>query len=171
MVIRQEREEDYKEVYELVKHAFLTVEHCDGDEQDYLSKLRDEETFIPELSLVAEKEGKIVGQIVLYKTDLKTEEGNSTQLVLSPLCVHPDCRGQGFAKALTERACEIAKGLGYKAVFLCGNPEMYSKIGFTPSHRFNVYHATDKDKNADWCMARELVKGSLSGMCGTVDIV
>ena len=43
---------------------------------DYLEKLRAKDVFIPELSLVAEhNSGKIVGQIVLCKTDITTSNG------------------------------------------------------------------------------------------------
>ena len=40
MFIRQETEKDYKEVYQLVKEAFATAEHADGNEQDLVEALR-----------------------------------------------------------------------------------------------------------------------------------
>ena len=56
MKIRQERISDYAEVYELVKISFAAASHSDGTEPDYLNELRNKDTFIPELSLVAEHE-------------------------------------------------------------------------------------------------------------------
>jgi len=61
--------------------------------------------------------------------------------------------------------------MGYKVVFLCGNPELYKKFGFKPSFEYNIFHIDDESKNAEWCMAYELVEGSLNGIIGTVDIV
>ena len=62
MLIRQETADDYGEVYNVVKSAFASAEHSDGTEQDLVEKLRKSAGFVPELSLVAEKDGKIVGE-------------------------------------------------------------------------------------------------------------
>ncbi len=90
MNIRQEKMSDYNDVYELVKTSFATASYADGTEADYLNDLRNKNTFIPELSLVAEDEhSKIVGQIVLYETNIRMPDKTVTELVLSPICVHP----------------------------------------------------------------------------------
>ena len=69
MIIRQEKPADYSEVYELVKKSFATS--TNEGEWDYLNEIRKKETFIPELSLVAENDdGKLIGQIVLYRTEI-----------------------------------------------------------------------------------------------------
>ena len=47
MVIRQEREQDYKEVYKLVTEAFAAADHADGNEQDLVEALRKGSSFIP----------------------------------------------------------------------------------------------------------------------------
>ena len=171
ITIRQEQPRDYPTVYELVKAAFATVSYADGDEQDYLNELRGKSVFIPRLSLVAEMADKLVGQIVLYEMEITTPGGAVTQLVLSPVSVHPAYFRRGIARALMERAYEIARELGYTAVFLCGDPEVYRGLGYVPSRAFGIYHVDDKDRNADWCMAKELVPGALEGVVGTVEIV
>lgn len=172
MRIRQEQVSDYAEVYELVKLSFATASHADGTEADYLNGVRKKDSFIPELSLVAEDEnGKIVGQIVLYQTDITMPGKKVTELVLSPICVHPDYFRRGIARALMEQAFEIAKKMGYAAVFLCGEPEFYRKIGFSPTYKSNIFHVTDTERNAEWCMVRELVDGALTGVSGTIDIL
>jgi len=174
MKIRQERPSDYDEVYRLVKASFSTV-YTDGtepDEQDYLNELREKDTFIPELSLVAEgDDGTLLGQIVLYKTTLTTPDGELTELLLSPICVHPAYFRRGIARAMIEEARRIAKDLGFRAVFLCGDPETYGRLGFVPSHRHQIFHKDDASKTADWSMVRELYTGALDGISGTVDTV
>lgn len=72
---------------------------------------------------------------------------------------------------MTERAFSYAKKIGYTAVFLCGDPEIYRKLGFIPTFEYKIYHVTDKEKNAEWCMAYELIDGALSGITGTIDIL
>ena len=49
--IRQENKKDYAEVYNVIKKAFMSAEHCDGNEQDLVVNLRESNNFIPELSL------------------------------------------------------------------------------------------------------------------------
>ena len=62
--IRQETKKDYEEVYNVVKTAFETVEHSDGNEQDLVVALRNSNNFIPQLSLVAIQDSKVVGYIL-----------------------------------------------------------------------------------------------------------
>ncbi|BBL67251.1 putative acetyltransferase [Methanoculleus chikugoensis] len=168
--IRQERPADYEDVYQLVKRSFATTAHSDGTEADYLNELRGKETFIPELSLVAEDaEGSIVGQIVLYATVIATNDGPVTSLVLSPISVRPDRFRQGIARAMMDRAFQIAREMGYTAVFLCGESETYHGLGFCASWMFGIFHKDDP--RAGWCMAKELIPGALEGIRGTIEIV
>lgn len=168
--IRQEKQADYDEVYKLVDSAFATTTHYDRTEADYLNAIRSKQVFIPELSLVAElTSGKIVGQIVLYKTWIKAKNELLETLVLSPISVHPDYFRQGIARAMMEKAATIAVELEYSSVFLCGDPHIYQGLGFHPSYSFNIYHKTDAQ--AEWCMGREFVKGSLDTISGMIDIV
>ena len=57
--IRKEEKQDYEEVYKVVKTAFETAQHSDGNEQDLVTELRKSKNFIPKLSLVAVKNEKI----------------------------------------------------------------------------------------------------------------
>ena len=164
MIIRQETPSDYAEVYRLVKISFATNADDDGTVPDYLNDLREKETFIPELSLVAEIEGKLVGQIMLYKTTFG-------ELLLSPISVHPDYFRRGIARAMVEEALRIAKGMGFRAVFLCGNPEIYGRLGFVPTYKYNIFHKNDESQTAEWSMVRELYDGALDGITGIIDTV
>ena len=61
LTIRQEKPEDYRQVEQVVEQAFARAEHTDHDEHNLVARLRGSEAFIPELSLVAEQDGRIVG--------------------------------------------------------------------------------------------------------------
>jgi len=169
MKIRMEQPSDYDEVECLVKTSFATNADDDGTTHDYLNELRTKDVFIPELSLVVEKDGFIIGQVVLYKTDITTPIGKRTELLLSPICIHPDYFRQGIARMMTEEALRKAKNMGFGAVFLCGDPDIYGKLGFVPSYRHNIFHKTDVA--AQWSMVRELYDGALDGVCGTIDTI
>lgn len=64
MIIRQETTSDASAVYELVKTAFASAEHSDGNEQDLVVLLHKSPAFQPALSLVAEENEKIIGYIL-----------------------------------------------------------------------------------------------------------
>ncbi len=169
MIIRQEQPSDYDKVYELVKKSFATSTN-DG-EWDYLNEVRKNDTFLPELSLVTENDdGRLIGQIVLYKTNITSSDSVYTELLLSPISVHPDYFRRGIARAMMMEAFRIAEDLGFTAIFLCGNPDFYHKVGFKASYEYGIFHIADKTKKAEWCMALELTPNALTGKAGTINI-
>ena len=156
MYIRQEKISDYDEVYELMKTSFATASYADGTEADYLNDIRKKDTFIPELSLVALHEsGKIIGQIVLYETKITMPEKSLIELVISPICVHPDYFRRGIARALIKQALALAKAKGYTAVFLCGEPEIYRKLALFPllNTAFITSTIRNETSNGAWRMS------------------
>ena len=92
MLIRKEEPKDYEIVYSVVKDAFDSAEHSDGNEQDLVNALRKGESLIPELSLVAEINGKIVGHIMFTRAMV----GRDAVLVLAPLSVVPKYQRKGI---------------------------------------------------------------------------
>lgn len=105
MYIRKETTTDYEAVYSVVKCAFESSEHADGNEQDLVDALRKGDAFIPELSLVAEADGKIVGHIMFTKAMVN----GKTVLALAPLSVLPEYQRKGIGKALIQEGHRIAK--------------------------------------------------------------
>jgi len=167
--IRQEQASDYNVVYQLVKESFLTENHT--EEPDYLNALRTKSEFIPDLSLVAETEdGTIVGQIVLYQTTVNYYNSQDVQLVVSPLSVSPKYFRRGVGSALLREGLKIAREMGYKAVFLWGNHNFYSKLGFVPSYKFNIFYKNFQEQKVDFIMVYQLCENALEGKKGMIDI-
>ena len=132
--IRQESQKDYKEVYMAVKTAFETAEHSDGNEQDLVVALRNSDSFIPELSLVAVKEDKIVGYILFTKIKI----GNHEEIALAPLAVLPEYQKQGIGSMLIEQGHKIAKQLGYHYSIVLGSENYYPKFGYIPAIQYGI---------------------------------
>ncbi len=63
VIIRQESEEDYEVVFELIEKAFKSEQKSDHKEQFVVERLRKSNAFVPELSIVSETGHKIVGHI------------------------------------------------------------------------------------------------------------
>ena len=132
--IRQENKNDYVEVYNVVKKAFETAEHSDGNEQDLVEALRKSTSFIPELSLVAVMDNKIVGYILFTKIKI----GKNEELALAPLAVLPEYQGQGIGKGLIKRGHQIAKELGYHYSVVLGSEKYYPKFGYVPAIGYGI---------------------------------
>lgn len=107
MIIREEKATDYEIIYSVVKKAFDSAEHADGNEPELVNELRNGLAYIPELSLVAEIDGKIVGHILFTKAKVK----DNTVLALAPLSVLPEYQRQGIGTALIKEGHRIAKAL------------------------------------------------------------
>ena len=134
MLIRKETAADYDAVYSVVKRAFENAEHSDGNEQDLVNALRKGNAFIPELSLVAESEGKIVGHIMFTKATVEEK----IVLALAPLSVLPEYQQKGIGKSLIQEGHKIAKKLGYTHSIVLGSEKYYSKYGYMPAENFGL---------------------------------
>lgn len=134
MLIRQETEKDYDLVYELVKRAFENAEHRDGTEQDLVVSLRKGDAFVPELSLVAELDGRIAGHILFTKAKV----GNDTVLVLAPLSVLPEYQKQGIGTALIKEGHRLAEKLGYQYSLVLGSEKYYPRLGYLPARQLGI---------------------------------
>jgi predicted N-acetyltransferase YhbS len=167
MVIRQETEADYKAVYELIKIAFASEKYSNHQEHLLVSRLRSAKAFVPALSLVAQVHEKVVGHILLTKIALKADHRDHKILALAPVSVLPAYQLQGIGSQLIVTAHQVAQKLGYRLVVLLGHAGYYPRFGYRPAHTFGI--KLPFDAPAENCMAKELVKGSLKGIFGTVE--
>ncbi len=142
--IREENKKDFDEVYNVIKTAFKTAEHSDGNEQDLVVDLRKSDNFIPELSLVAVQDNKVVGYILFTKIKI----GNFEELALAPLAVLPKYQKQGIGSKLIEKGHIIAKKLGYHYSIVLGSDKYYSKFGYIPAIQYGIKAPFEvEDKN------------------------
>ena len=132
--IRQENKKDYEEVYNVIKTAFETAEHSDGNEQDLVVALRDSNSFIPELSLVAVQDNKIIGYILFTKIEI----GEYEELALAPLGILPEYQRKGIGKRLIEEGHRIAKELGYHYSIVLGSEKYYPKFDYIPASQYGI---------------------------------
>ena len=134
MDIRQERPADHEAVYHVVQEAFAHAEHTDGHEQDLVVDLRNSKAFIPELSLVAIEDNRIVGHILFTKAAVNQTE----VLALAPLSVLPEYQRRGIGLALVKQGHKIATELGYRYSVVLGHPKFYPKAGYIPASQYGI---------------------------------
>lgn len=161
MIIRQENFSDYKGIYELIVEAFATAEHVDGNEQDLVDSLRKGDAFVPELSMVAEINGEIVGHIMFTKAKV----GHNEVLVLAPLSVKPQYQKQGVGTALIIEGHKIAKKLGYEYSLVLGSETYYTRVGYIPAEKIGI--EVPKGLPTENFMAIKL-KENAKAICGKV---
>ena len=94
LVIRPEQECNFDEIREVVKTAFAGAEHTDGDEHNLIDRLRLTEEYIPDLSLIAEVDGRIVGYAMFSRICI----GNTKAVALASLAVHPAFQNRGIGR-------------------------------------------------------------------------
>lgn len=139
LIIRNETEDDYTTVERLTRDAFWNLYVPGCDEHYLVHIMREHIDFIPELALVAELDGQIVGNIMYTKAKL-IDEGKKEKNILTfgPLSVHPDFQRQGIGKKLIEHSFAKAMAMEYDAVVIFGIPGNYVSRGFKSCKKYNI---------------------------------
>lgn len=103
----------------------------------------------PEISLVWEEDGAVVGHVMLSRMTM----GEHRPLQLSPLSVAPSHQNRGIGSALTREALRLADEAGEPVVVLLGHPAYYPRFGFEPAKPLGI-EAADGDYGDAWMAAR-----------------
>lgn len=165
-IVRQIAKADYSTVYQLIKTAFETAEHRDGDEQDFAVNLRKGDNYIPELDLVAERDGELLGHIMFTKTYVTQPDGSRyNTLMVAPLSVLLEYRNLGVGSALMKEGFRIAQAMGYQSAFLIGDPNYYQRFGYKLTHLYGINH---ESMPAEYLQVKELTEGTLDGVTGLI---
>lgn len=163
IVIRQEIEKDYIDVYNLNKIAFNNE-----TEAKLVEFLRKSNAFIPQLSIVALVSNKVVGHILLSKITIRSSKNvEFPSLALAPMSVLPNYQNKGVGSKLINYAISRAFDLGYKSIIVLGHEHYYPKFGFIPASKWGIKTSYEVPDNL--FMAIELTPGGLKGISGLVE--
>ena len=168
LTIRNEKKEDHRKVENLIRESFWNVYRPGCLEHFVIHKLRDDDAFIPELDFVMELEGKLIGQNMFMKANIKADDGRDIPIMtMGPICIAPQLKRKGFGKILLDYSLERAKNFGCKAVCFEGNIDFYGKSGFTFASIFGIrYHGLPEGEDASFFLCKELEEGYLDGITG-----
>lgn len=165
ITLRREEAADYCEVESLIREAFWNL-HAPGCNEHYLAHiLRTSSAFVPELDIVAEADGRIIGSIMYTRSHLLTDAGEQIDtLTFGPLAVLPSYQGQGIGGQLVRHSCALAREAGCPAIFIYGDPDYYRRFGFVPAETFGI--ATAQNEYHPALLVCELKHGFLAGKPG-----
>ena len=168
IIIRTEKEKEYKEVENLVRESFWNVYRPGCLEHYVLHQLRKDAAFVPELDFVMEANGQIIGQNMFMKAEIQADDGRKIPIMtMGPICIAPDLKRKGYGKILLDHSLEKAKELGCGAICMEGNIDFYGKSGYRQASEFGIrYHGLTEDDDASFFLCRELIPGYLDGITG-----
>ena len=163
MQIRESAENDKDTIRIVHQNAFGEPE---GEAVSQLAiDLLEDKTAQPILSLVAEKNKKIIGNVIFSSVNIKGFKGVSAY-ILAPLAVVKDNQGKGIGTLLINKGLETLKERGAEIVLVYGDPNYYMRTGFKAGHNLKPPHKLKYPEEA-W-MAQELVEDILTKTQGMV---
>ena len=167
-IIRPEKQEDYREVENLIRESFWNIYRPGCSEHYVIHVLRNDSAFVQELDFVMEQDGKIIGQNMFMKTIINADDGRWIPvLTMGPICITPELKRQGYGKTLLDYCLDKAAELGFGAVLFEGNIDFYSQCGFDYARNFNIrYHDLPEEADSSFFLCRELITGYLDGISG-----
>ncbi|MBQ6273163.1 MAG: N-acetyltransferase [Oscillospiraceae bacterium] len=168
LIIRRETAADHRAVEELIRESFWNVYRPGCLEHFVIHRLREDPAFVPELDLVMEKDGRLIGQNMFMRAGISADDGREIPIMtMGPICIAPELKRKGYGKRLLDESLARAAALGCGALCFEGNIDFYGKSGFTYASRFGIrYHDLPEGADASFFLCRELIPGYLDGVTG-----
>lgn len=129
MEIRRERAEDRPEILAVVEAAFP-----ESVEVRLLRELFATREYIPELSLLAEVDGELVGYVITTRGWISKSES----LGLGPIAVLPKHQNHGVGSALMRSTIAAANTGGESSIVLLGSSDYFPRFGFVPADSLGI---------------------------------
>ena len=150
----------------LTREAFWNVYRPGCLEHYVLHQFRGQPDFVPELDLVLEAEGALIGHVMYVRSAIQTDDGRTLPIMtFGPISIAPQWKRQGYGTVLLRHSMELAREMGAGALAITGNLGFYGKSGFVVAKTRGIRYADDPD--ADYFLVAELEPGFLTGVSGT----
>ncbi len=168
IVIRREKESDYRLVENLVRESFWNVYRPGCLEHYVLHRYRSDPAFVRELDFVMEKDGILIGQNMFVRAVIRADDGREVPMMtMGPICITPELKRKGYGKTLLDYSLEKARELGFGAVLFEGNIGFYGKSGFDYARNFSIrYHDLPEGADDSFFLCKELIPGYLDNITG-----
>lgn len=119
--IRKEQEIDNTEINTLYTNSFGPGRYAKS-----AFRYREKYDHLIDISQVLICQNKLIGSVRFWNILVN----NKKSLLLGPIVMRRDYRGQGFGKRLLKDSILNCKNLGHNLIILVGDLSYYSKVGF-----------------------------------------
>lgn len=110
ITFRNEIPADYRAVENLTREAFWNVYKPGCDEHFILHNFRTRSEFVPELDIIMEEEGILVGHVMFARAEIKLNNSKTLPIMtFGPISIAPDFKHKGYGTVLLRYAMEKAK--------------------------------------------------------------
>jgi len=142
LLVRPEEAADVPAIRAVTSAAFASAPHSappvdasgEPGEATLVGWLREDEGWIPALSLVAVLDGELVGHAVCTRGYVDS----TPALGLGPVSVRPERQRSGVGTALITALLGAADAQGESLVALLGDPAYYGRFGFRPAAELGI---------------------------------
>ena len=134
VTFRREEPADEREVENLIREAFWN-RYTPGCNEHYLAHvLRRSPASVPELDILAEADGRVIGSILYARAKILLDAGGELPvLTFGPIAVLPDYQGQGVGGQLIRHTQALAREAGYRTKLAVSSID--TKVGSPPMVR------------------------------------
>ncbi|MEA5050909.1 MAG: N-acetyltransferase [Oscillospiraceae bacterium] len=169
LILRIETPADCAATENLTREAFWNVYRPGCTEHYVLHSFRGKADFVPELSLVMELGGTLIGHIMYVRSQIRSDSGAAVPVMtFGPLSIAPAYQRQGYGTILLRESMRRAALLGAGALAIEGAIGFYGKSGFTVASARGIHYAAEpRDAEVPYFLLCELKPGFLDGITGT----
>ncbi|WP_446217539.1 GNAT family N-acetyltransferase [Micromonospora sp. IBHARD004] len=138
--LRPEDPADEAPVARVLAAAFARPDVATPPEVELVDELRHSDAWIPELAMVAEYGGEVVGYALLTRVRVRSDgdTASAPALALGPVAVAPHRQRIGHGTAVVQAALDAATELGERLVVVLGDPAFYRRFGFERADRMGL---------------------------------
>jgi putative acetyltransferase len=153
MIIRPEQVADYTTIAALHTRAFGNR----PAEANIVALHRQRLTFDPELSLVAEINGQVIGHVLFSPHQMRLLGQSAPTVNLAPIAVDPNYQGRGIGGQLIVEGHRLAVAKGYKVSILLGHTSYYPRFGYH-THAFGSAQVEVSIKELSYTAPKDILE-------------
>ena len=128
--IRRRRAADGDAIDRVIRSAFAGTGFGHQGEADLVRMLEGDGDAL--VSLVAERDGAIVGHVLFSRMDVEADGSMLPAAGLAPVSVLPGSQGQGIGDRLIRAGLDALREQGVAISFVLGHAEYYPRFGYSP---------------------------------------
>ena len=166
IIIRRETPADYGAVERLTRDAFWNVYRPGCLEHYVVHVLRRDPAFVPQLDLVMERGGELIGHVMYMRAGITANDGREIPMMtFGPISIRPDLQRQGLGRRLLEESMARAGALGAGVLCIEGSIEFYGRSGFVAAGTRGI-RCEGEEESSPYFLLKELRPGFLDGVTG-----